>query len=41
MTDQQSLAEIKKVEKETKLPVADPIKFGVDKFIEVIQPLLP
>lgn len=41
MTDQESLAEIKKVEKETKLPVTDPIKFGVDKFIEVIQPLLP
>ena len=33
--------EIRKVERETKLPVTDPIKFGVEKFINVIQPLLP
>src|SRR3990167_9311009 len=41
MSDNDALREIQKVEKETKLPATDPIKFGVDKFIDVIRPLLP
>ncbi|HEY4481475.1 MAG TPA: DUF1611 domain-containing protein [Candidatus Brocadiaceae bacterium] len=41
MSDNNALREIQKVEKETKLPATDPIKFGVDKFIDVISPLLP
>lgn len=41
MSDNDALQEIKKVEKETRLPATDPIKFGVDKFIDVIHPLLP
>ena len=41
MSDNDALREIQKVEKETKLPATDPIKFGVDKFIDVISPLLP
>lgn len=41
MSDHDALREIQKVEKETKLPATDPVKFGVDKFIDVIQPLLP
>ncbi len=41
MSDHDALKEIQKVEKETKLPATDPIKFGVDKFIDSIQPLLP
>lgn len=41
MTDHDALQEIQKVEKETKLPATDPIKFGVDKFIDGIRPLLP
>ncbi|MCR4320955.1 MAG: NAD-dependent epimerase/dehydratase family protein, partial [Candidatus Brocadiaceae bacterium] len=40
MSDNDALREIQKVEKETKLPATDPIKFGVDKFIGVIRPLL-
>lgn len=41
MTDHDALQEIQKVEKETKLPATDPIKFGVNKFIDGIRPLLP
>ncbi len=41
MSDRDALQEIQKVEKETKLPCTDPIKFGVDKFVDVIRPLLP
>ncbi|MFN3532051.1 MAG: DUF1611 domain-containing protein [Candidatus Brocadia sp.] len=41
MSDYDALQEIEKVEKETKLPATDPIKFGVDKFIDGIRPLLP
>ncbi len=41
MSEQDAQNEIDKVEKEVKLPVTDPIKFGVDKFIKVIQPRLP
>lgn len=40
MSDHDSLQEIKRVEKETELPATDPIKFGVDKFLDVIHPLL-
>ncbi len=40
-SDQDALREIRQVEKETGIPATDPIKFGVDKFIDVIQPLLP
>jgi len=41
MSDSDALREIQKVEKDTRLPATDPIKFGVDKFINVIRPLLP
>ncbi|MBM4054813.1 MAG: DUF1611 domain-containing protein [Planctomycetes bacterium] len=41
MSDSEAMREIEKAERETKLPATDPIKFGVDKFLEVIQPLLP
>ena len=41
MSDNDALQEIKKVEKETRLPATDPIKFGVDKFIDAIQSILP
>ncbi len=41
MSDYDALEEIEKAEKETKLPATDPIKFGVDKFIDVIQAILP
>ena len=42
MSDNDALREIQKGRKrETKLPATDPIKFGVDKFIDVIRPLLP
>ena len=40
MSDNDALREIQKVEKETKLPATDPIKFGVDKFIDVVRPSL-
>lgn len=41
MSDRDALQEILKIERELNLPATDPIKFGVDKFIDVIQPLLP
>ena len=41
MTDHDALREIQKVEKEMKLPTTDPIKFGVEPFINDIQALLP
>ncbi|TVM03888.1 MAG: DUF1611 domain-containing protein [Candidatus Brocadia sp. WS118] len=41
MTDRDALQEIQRIEKETKLPVTDPIKFGVSKFMDSIQALLP
>jgi uncharacterized NAD-dependent epimerase/dehydratase family protein len=41
MSDRDALQEIQKVERETKLPATDPIKFGVSKFMESIHPLLP
>ncbi|MCC6326747.1 MAG: DUF1611 domain-containing protein [Candidatus Brocadia sp.] len=41
MTDRDALQEIQRVERETKLPATDPIKFGVSKFIDSIHPLLP
>lgn len=41
MTDRDALQEIQRIEKETKLPVTDPIKFGVSKFMDSIQSLLP
>ena len=41
MSDNDASREIQRAEKETKLPATDPIKFGVDKFIDVIRPLLP
>lgn len=41
MSDEEALREIEKTEREIKLPATDPIRFGVDKFLEVIQPLLP
>ncbi len=41
MSDDDALQEIQKVEKEIKLPATDPIKFGVEKFIDVISPLIP
>jgi len=41
MTDDEALREIEKTEEELKLPVTDPIKFGVGKFLDVIQTLLP
>ncbi len=41
MSDLDALQEIQKAEKETKLPATDPIKFGVEKFIDRIHPLLP
>lgn len=40
ISDHDALQEIQRVEEETKLPVTDPIKFGVDKFLDVIHPLL-
>lgn len=40
MSDHDTRQEIQKAEKETKLPVTDPVRFGVDKFIDVIRPLL-
>lgn len=41
MSDHDALQEIQKVEKETKLPATDPIKFGVSKFMDSIHSLLP
>lgn len=41
MSDHDALQEIQKVEREIKLPATDPIKFGVEKFIDVISPLIP
>nr|MDR4507789.1 DUF1611 domain-containing protein [Candidatus Brocadiaceae bacterium] len=41
MSDYEAVQEIKKVEKELQLPATDPVKFGVDKFLDVISPLLP
>lgn len=41
MSNHDALQEIKKVEKEIKLPATDPIKFGVEKFIDSISPLIP
>ncbi|MCF6158272.1 MAG: DUF1611 domain-containing protein [wastewater metagenome] len=41
MSDQEAREEIQNTEKETKLPATDPLKFGVDKFIDTIRPLLP
>lgn len=41
MSDHDAAQEILRVEKETKLPATDPIKFGVDKFIDNISSLLP
>lgn len=41
MTDHDALQEIQRIEQETKLPATDPIKFGVNKFIDSIQSLLP
>lgn len=41
MSDHDTLQEIQNIEKETKLPATDPVKFGVNKFIDVILPLLP
>ncbi|MDN3513031.1 MAG: DUF1611 domain-containing protein [Candidatus Brocadia sp.] len=41
MSDHDALQEIQKVEKETNLPAVDPIKFGVNKFMDSIHSLLP
>lgn len=41
MSNHDALQEIQKVEKEIKLPATDPIKFGVEKFIDSISPLIP
>ncbi|MEK6623113.1 MAG: DUF1611 domain-containing protein [Planctomycetota bacterium] len=40
LPDDKAREEIRKMERETKLPVTDPIKFGVENFINAIQPLL-
>lgn len=41
MSDDEAQHEIRKVEKETGLPATDPVKFGVEKLVNAIQPLLP
>jgi uncharacterized NAD-dependent epimerase/dehydratase family protein len=41
MSDHDTMQEIQNIEKDTKLPATDPVKFGVNKFIDVIRPLLP
>lgn len=41
MADRDALQEIQKIERETKLPATDPIKFGVGKFMDSVLSLLP
>lgn len=41
MTDYDALQEIQRIEQEIKLPATDPVKFGVNKFMDSIQSLFP